>query len=511
MDPSVIEGVDVARGPGLGRLRIRRLWRRDLRAHAPRRAGFASARPASAAPSARAFRKSAAPSKSRRACAAAASCSPRTRATPTTGTAPRDRGVQLGLPAITASSAASSTGPAPARSRPAGRATSAATSSARATTRRRCGSTTRPETRTASPPATTPTTSWASSGSASPASSGRFDQGPIRIASPPRPPAAPSSGPTFPPRTSTCAASGARLFGKARLEVGLDVNGRLRPARASTISSPTTWPASLVSDAAERVGRYGAPHRHRRVCVDRYAPSRRCSRSAPASAATTSRPATRAATSAIARPATAPAPAMPSATLGSSAGFSLTGAGRARLPRSRAVGSLLSRTDGTRLHHRQSRPRSRDEPAVRPRAALHGARLPHRRVLLPLPHRRPDRALLDRHRLLLLPQPRHGAHQAASRSKARPMFAARITLDLAAQVAEGQALDDDAVPRRHVAGQLSRRPCASSSANARSARSAPPTSRTTITSGRPNVPSPATLCSTPPRATVLRGRSSCGC
>ena len=42
-------------------------------------------------------------------------------------------------------------------------------------------------------------------------------------------------------------------------------------------------------------------------------------------------------------------------------------AGRARLPRSGAVRSLLPRTDRARLHHRQSRSRSRDQPAVRPR------------------------------------------------------------------------------------------------------------------------------------------------
>ena len=81
-------------------------------------------------------------------------------------------------------------------------------------------------------------------------------------------------------------------------------------------------------------------------------------------------------------------------------------AGRARLPRPDALRSLLPRPDRPRLHHRQPRPRARDEPAARPRPAL-------RRATACGPplyayqyrHRRPDRALPDADRLLLLPQP----------------------------------------------------------------------------------------------------------
>ncbi len=83
-------------------------------------------------------------------------------------------------------------------------------------------------------------------------------------------------------------------------------------------------------------------------------------------------------------------------------------AGGARLPRPGAVGSLLPRAVGARLHHRQSRPRSRDEPAVRRRRALHVAPGAGGGLRLPLPHRRSDRALPDDHRQLLLPQSRPG-------------------------------------------------------------------------------------------------------
>ena len=55
------------------------------------------------------------------------------------------------------------------------------------------------------------------------------------------------------------------------------------------------------------------------------------------------------------------------------------------------------------------------------------------------------------------------------------------------------------------------RPCASSSATALSDRSVAPTSRTTIISGRRNAPSPDTLSSTSPRDSGWRGRSSCEC
>ena len=83
-------------------------------------------------------------------------------------------------------------------------------------------------------------------------------------------------------------------------------------------------------------------------------------------------------------------------------------AGGPRLSRSGAVGSLLPRPVGPRLHHRQPRPRVRDQPAVRRQRALHLASATGGGLRLPVPDRRSDRALSDDHRQLLLPQPRPG-------------------------------------------------------------------------------------------------------
>ena len=51
-------------------------------------------------------------------------------------------------------------------------------------------------------------------------------------------------------------------------------------------------------------------------------------------------------------------------------GVTLTAPGVARLPRSGAVRPLLPRPDRARLHHRQPRPRARDQPPVRRRGPL---------------------------------------------------------------------------------------------------------------------------------------------
>ena len=87
-----------------------------------------------------------------------------------------------------------------------GRATSAATSIARATTRRPSASTTPPKTRTASRPATTCGASAASSGWSSTGSWAATTRSPTRIGFPPRRAGARSNAPTTRPTTSRCAA-----------------------------------------------------------------------------------------------------------------------------------------------------------------------------------------------------------------------------------------------------------------------------------------------------------------
>ena len=109
-----------------------------------------------------------------------------------------------------------------------------------------------------------------------------------------------------------------------------------------------------------------------------------------------------------------------SATVGSFGGFSATAPGRARVPRPHAVGPLLPRADRPRLHHRQSRPGAGDQPAVRRRAALRGRRAgAWPSYALPLSLRRPRRAVPDRDRLLLLPEPRPGAYPRERRPSCR--------------------------------------------------------------------------------------------
>ena len=153
-----------------------------------------------------------------------------------------------------------------------------------------------------------------------------------------------------------------------------DRHRRQRPLSTctpSTISSPTTWPASLVSDrpnvsidtarrtdtgvfasidtALGSVFSIGAGIRGDYVTT-----SNEGGYFGDRSTATAPAPVTRQPRSAA-------------------RGLQPDRPGRARLPRSGAVGSLLSRTDGTRLHHRQSRSRARDQPPGRRRGPLHGA------------------------------------------------------------------------------------------------------------------------------------------
>ena len=89
LDPDILEGVEVARGPGSVAYGSRRLRRRDRRHHAQGGAGRARWRCASRARSAPACPSSASAATCRRAPARAASSSPPTPATSTTGTARR--------------------------------------------------------------------------------------------------------------------------------------------------------------------------------------------------------------------------------------------------------------------------------------------------------------------------------------------------------------------------------------------------------------------------------------
>ncbi len=82
-------------------------------------------------------------------------------------------------------------------------------------------------------------------------------------------------------------------------------------------------------------------------------------------------------------------------------------AGGARLPFADAFRPLLPRPLGPRLRHRQPVARARDEPPGGPLDALRPRPPRPRPLRLPLPHRRPHRALPGR-RQLLLPQPRRG-------------------------------------------------------------------------------------------------------
>ena len=110
------------------------------------------------------------------------------------------------------------------------------------------------------------------------------------------------------------------------------------------------------------------------------------------------------------------------------------------------------------------------------------------RVLLPLRHRRPDRALPDADRLSSSSATAARRACAASRSRRRPRFPGAFTLDSPAQVAEGRALDDNALSRRHLADQRHRRaPQAVRRARVRTA--ARRLFSTTITSVRPSAPS----------------------
>ena len=70
--------------------------------------------------------------------------------------------------------------------------------------------------------------------------------------------------------------------------------------------------------------------------------------------------------------------------------------GQPRLQGSGALRSLFPRSVRARLHHRQSRSRARNEPAVRRRDSLHRSKLARRLLRVQLSHRRLDRTVPDR-------------------------------------------------------------------------------------------------------------------
>ena len=304
-----IEGVDVARGPGLGRVRIRRVRRRDLGAHAPRRSRLAAVGAVQRHRWRGRSRKSAAPFEVSKGLAEGGVLFAAHTRDADDWDSPVGRGVQLRLQRSRLPRPRSSTQPAPARSRR--RLAERLRPRHRAAAQQLAHGAlllSRPRTRIASRPATKPTTSAASSGSASPGSSARYDQRTDQDRF-----ATATTGRTI-ERADISAKDfhvrgfGERLFGKARLELGVDVNGRFD---LHAIDDLITYDLAGDVDqhAAERLGRYGAPHRHRRLRVDRHRGG--ADRSSLGAGIRGDYVTTQnaAATSATARPATAPAPA----------------------------------------------------------------------------------------------------------------------------------------------------------------------------------------------------------
>ena len=358
--------------PGIGGLRIRRARRRHLGAHPPRRAGQSAARPGQRHASAAASPIGAAASRSRRGCDAAASSSRRTRASADDWDSPVDDAEilnsgwedggfiarvdhQLGTGVLSAGwqSDFGRDIERPRNNSQTVRFYYPYENSHRFTSSYEIGRR-RP----------------ASAVRRSPASSARSNSAPTRIASPPPRPAAASSAPTSRPTTSTSRPARAAALGRRALEFGVDVNGRFGLEAIDTIQRYDL--AGALTDARPTTCRSMTRSRTDTgayVQADCAVASMVCG-SRRACAPTTSRPATSAATSAIAtsqRGVLGFRLRRPSAR---SSGFSLTGAGLARLPRSDALGPLLPRPVRPRLHHRQSRPRAGDEPAVRSRRAL---------------------------------------------------------------------------------------------------------------------------------------------
>ena len=208
LDPTVVEGIDVARGPGSvaygsdafgGVISVRT---RRVVPGSPLSAQFSGTIGAGIP------EKRGAVEDLEGTDQAAECCSPRTRATSDDWDSPVGRSVQLGLSAITASSAASSTRPVPAPSRLSWQSDFGRDIERPRNNSRRCASYYPTENSHRF------TTGYEAGNVAgfqrvgfTGFLGGRSISGPIRIGSRPRRPAAPSSAPTSRPTTFTCAAS----------------------------------------------------------------------------------------------------------------------------------------------------------------------------------------------------------------------------------------------------------------------------------------------------------------
>ena len=217
-----------------------------------------------------------------------------------------------------------------------------------------------------------------------------------------------SSAPTSAPTTSSSAATRAGALGPARWEMGVDVNGRdglraldiieaLQPRR-----QPLTTTENVSIDSARRID--SAVYASLEAAV---AP--RLSLAGGVTRSTTWRPELAAATSATARREPRRRVGLPGARR------------REQLPACQLTAQVARGFRDPVLSDRYFRgPSGRGfitgnpdldpeiQPAVRRRRALHVAPRARGGLRLPLPHRRSDRALPDDHRRLLLPQPRPG-------------------------------------------------------------------------------------------------------
>ena len=130
-------------------------------------------------------------------------------------------------------------------------------------------------------------------------------------------------------------------------------------------------------------------------------------------------------------------------TVGPFQGFSVTGSGVARLPGSRPVRPLLPRAIGSRLHHRQPGSGAGDQPAVRPRDPIHhGADAVG---VFVYQYRITD--LIERYQTQTdffffrnRGRARLRGFEVEARSDARDGY----SVEIAAQIARGRALDDNA-------------------------------------------------------------------
>ena len=328
-----------------------------------------------------------------------------------------------------------------------GRAISAATSSGRATTRTRSGSTTRSRTRTGSMSATTAPTRARSTSCGSRCSSARSSSAPTRIGFRHRRARATSSARTFRRTTSRSARTAQKLLGLTRLEFGADINGRygleahdilIQYDLAGNIVSNTD---NLSIDSARRTDTAGffeidSPLASKvsvsggirgdyvsNVNEGGYFGDRRCR---------------------TARwPATAPLRWARSQR-------DADGAGVARLPRPDAVGSVLPRAERPRLHHRQSRPRARNQPAGGFRRALLEGPVSAAGVHLLLPDQQPRRAVLAGDGLLRVPQSRARRNQGLRGWKLQADLGHGFSLRSPAQVGRGKLRGRRHQPGRHL-------------------------------------------------------------